>query len=552
MAEPDLGDKGNGNRLECADSELDFGRVPKGTLITGDGGEVEIPKHDRPKIAIFRNGLAVVAHEYRWSAEVKAVLDRAERIGLNVNQIKAIESQKILGIYKSEAQVRHQKATRLTGIERQRELRNIITNAANQQSSDVHIQVHSSFCEIRVRVHGRLRPLCSLEPEEGRALINAAFAVATDQGSEMNTTAFLKGSLTASSGLLPPGVELVRMQYSPTTGHHAALVMRIKYTTSDANLDLEHLGFDARQIADIAIMRRRTGGLYLLAGKVSSGKTTTLQRILNRMVREKNHEISIYSIEEPVELNIDGAVHVGIFSKPNQSRVEAFIEAVRAALRSDPNVVVLGELRDRELAGHAIELALTGHALWSTVHAGSALGILDRLNDLGIEFWKLTEPSVIRGLIFQRLLGQLCPHCRITVNNGLGQRKITETLLLSVTELLETTPDHVFIRGPGCKRCNHGLVGRTVVAETVLPDLRLLQHYSDGNRKAMREYWLEPVTNGGCGGNPILHHALMKVGRGLCDINEVEEEIDLVQTYRRDFPHHALTLAQDCRALNHG
>lgn len=542
---PNHSESGTNNPLFGQESLPD--EINNSDLISGYDGLLEIAKSERSKIAVFQSGLVVVTPESRWSSEVKAILDRAGRIEIAIHEIMEADSKTILSIYEKDSQDNNDQATKLSGIERQRELRRIIADAATKKASDIHFYVFPSFSEIKVRIYGRLKRLSIHSTEEGRAIINAAFAVATDQGSETGSTSFLKGALTKASGLLPSGVDLVRLQYSPTTGHCASLVMRIKYSNLQRDYELGELGFLASQITDISLMRKRTSGLYLLAGKVSSGKTTTLQRILNAMVREKNYEISIYSIEEPVELDINGAVHVGVFPKPNQTRSEAFIEAIKATLRSDPNVVVLGELRDRELAGYAMELALTGHALWTTVHAGSALGILDRLSDLGIELWKLTEPSVVRGLIFQRLLGELCPYCKIGLDQGNAEGKVSDFLLKEAVNLLDTRPDKVYIRGKGCSHCLHGLVGRTVVAETILPDLNLLQHYANNNRLGMREYWLNPRPKGGCGGRPILHNALIKVGKGICDINEVEEEIDLVQSYVSEYPKQASILAKEWR-----
>ena len=518
-----------------------------GTLLTGDEGPILVSKRDRSKIAIYQSGIALVAKEHRWSIEVKAILDVARKTGLEIHQIREVESQTILKRYNSNSSKESNAIAGFGKIERQKELRKIIATSASLHASDIHIHVNASICEVKVRIHGRMSPLLTLASEEGRAIINAAFAVSTDQGSEGSNLGFIKGTLTHKTGLLPEEVELIRLQYSPTSGHHAALVMRLKYVSSIKTLSLNTLGFNSRQIIEIKTMRRRTSGLYLLAGKVSSGKTTTLQWVLNEMMEEKQHQISVYSIEEPVELTINGAVHVGIFPKPNQKRSEAFIEAIKATLRSDPNIVVLGELRDRELAGYAMELALTGHALWSTVHAGSALGILDRLHALGIELWKLTEPSVVRGLMYQRLLGKMCQHCKITLKEGLDRGQISSKLGVSLQELIGLPAADLFVKGSGCTHCNRGLIGRTVVAETILPDIKLLEYFELGNRAGMREHWLKPRVEGGCGCSPIMHHALMKVGQGICDINEVEEEIDLVESYKRDFVFHAGVLASEIR-----
>ncbi len=536
-----------GKPNEASDEQSSFlDELRTGPLLSGADGPLAVSSADRALIAVFGSGLAVVAAGSRWSPEVKAVLDRAIRSDLQIVRIVESESKIILAVYEKHAGDGSNGGPK-GEIERQRELRHIISQAAVESASDIHIQVYPGYCDIRIRVHGRLRDLSNRSAEEGTAIINAAFAVATDHGSESGVSGFMKGTLTRASGLLPTDVDLIRLQYSPTSGHRPSLVMRLKYAIKKGETDIAGLGYLRQQVRDIGIMRRRTSGLYLLAGKVSSGKTTTLQRILNAMIREKAFEISAFAIEEPVELEISGAVHVAVVPRSGQTRRQAFAEAVKSTLRSDPNVIVLGELRDEELAGNALELAMTGHALWSTVHSGSALGILDRLNDLGVAPWKLAEPSVIKGLIYQRLVGTLCPHCKLSYRTALARQAISGAMVEEVAGLSGRSPERLFLRGPGCEKCSSGLGGRTVVAETVLPDPILLNHYVSEDRTAMREYWLRPVEQGGVGGIPVMHHAMIKVGRGTCDINEVEEEIDLVSSYRRDYPFHARRLAADLK-----
>ncbi|MCY4196172.1 MAG: ATPase, T2SS/T4P/T4SS family [Rhodobacteraceae bacterium] len=524
-----------------------FAEFAAGPLISGPGGSLEVPVADRRLIAAFQNGLAVVARGSRWSPQVKAALDRAFRAELDLHRIIEADSETILAAYEQLAGATTDSSR--SEIERQRDLRRIFAQAAEEQASDIHFKMFSGHCEIRIRVHGRLLTLATRSPEDGIALINAAFAVAADHGSSVGTNGFMKGALSRSSGLLPAGIDLARLQYSPASGHLPFLAVRLKYAGDvNSNSDLGRLGYLPDHLVDLTLMRRRTSGLYLLAGKVSSGKTTTLQRLLNAMMEEKSHEISIMAIEEPVELDVAGAVHVAITARSGQSREQAFVEAVKATLRSDPNVVVIGELRDRELAGHAIEFSMTGHSLWSTVHAGSALGILDRLSDLGIENWKLADPAIVRGLVYQRLIGVLCPNCRISCAEVLHRGDLAPRLAERTTGVTGQPLSHLYVRGPGCQQCRGGLIGRTVVAETIMPDPHLLEFYARGDRTGMRSHWLRKKSAGGLGGLPVLHHAMIKVGMGLCDINEVEEEVDLISAYERDFPEQARSLPADISA----
>ncbi|MGA1269895.1 MAG: GspE/PulE family protein, partial [Gemmobacter sp.] len=421
---------------------------------------------------------------------------------------------------------------------------------AQQRASDIHIRVLPTHAEVKIRVNGRMRPLGSIAPEIGQAMIRAAFAVASGQGATGTDSTFQQGALGGRSGLLPPMVEMIRLQYSPTSDQRGALVMRLKYIGTNGDIDVDALGYAPEQVADLRNMRLKTNGMYIFAGKVSSGKTTTLQRCLNAMYVEKRGEITIYAAEDPKELELDGAIQAQISA--GLDAVEAFRTAMKAALRSDPNVIVLGEIRAPELAEMALEAAKTGHALWSTVHAGSALGILNRLINLGVDREDLKDPRTVGGLIYQRLVGVMCPDCRVDFPRAVADGLLEGELAVRFARLSGQRLADLHVRGPGCARCQSGLVGRTVVAETIRPDAALLEIYMDRSRLEAEKYWLLPRDKGGLGGLPVLHHALVKVGAAIADINETQEAGDLRETYEREFAHLTDRLRHDIAVLRQG
>jgi general secretion pathway protein E len=522
--------------------------LPASDLLTRPGGEVQIDHEDRRLIAIYANGIALVSKPDRWSGRVKSILNLSRNIGHPVLDIVEVETATIIEIYTRTHVDTHDSGRALTdGVTRQRELAQLLAQTAQLGANDIQIRVLQLNTEIRVRVHGRMMDLDYRNPEDGVALIKAAIAVSVDQGASSSDLSFQQGALTPASGVLPRGVELVRLQYSPTSENRAALVMRLKYRSDPKDTEIDTLGYADHHIRDIAAMRRRTNGLYLLSGKVSSGKSTTLQRTLNKMMIEKDREISMFIIEEPKELDIPGAIQVVAKTQPDGT--DGFSAGMWAALRSDPNVIVLGEIRTERIAQLAMEVIGSGHAVWSTIHAGSAFGILDRLLDLKVTREDLTRPDLKGGLIYQRLCGVMCPHCRRDLHTGLRDRTISHELAKGALRLFERTPEELFLRGEGCKHCRGGLTGRTVVAETVelTPDLLVLLR--DGKREEMRKHWITPVEDGGLGGLPALHHALAKVGAGICDLNEVEEEVDLLSVYERDYAALIPRLRADVAAL---
>ena len=504
-------------------------------LASGPSTSIDLGPGQRKTIAIFKNGIVLVAEGQRHSADAKVVIDKARRLGLRLTEVKDLKTNLIEQVYVGVEPKKASVNWKSLDLDRQKSLARIISEASQLGASDVHIRVLDSHTEVKVRVNGRMRELGNEPASDGQEMIRAAFAVSTGQGASGTDSTFQQGAMFQKSGLLPDNVEMLRLQYTPTSDQRGALVMRLKYVGKNTDTDVDSLGYSQQQSIDLKNMRLKTNGMYIFAGKVSSGKTTTLQRCLNAMYLDKKKEISIYAAEDPKELELLGAIQAQITA--GQSANDAFKMAMKAALRSDPNVIVLGEIRSEELTSMAVEAAKTGHALWSTVHAGSALGILNRLINLGADREDLKDPRTVGGLIYQRLIGVLCQNCKITLPTAVQSDQVEEDLALRLVKLTAQNPHEIFCRGPGCSSCFMGLSGRTVVAETIRPDARLLETYMDSSRIEAERYWIKPKEEGGLGGAPVMHHALVKVGAGIVDINEVQEEVDLLESYERDLPY---------------
>jgi type II secretory ATPase GspE/PulE/Tfp pilus assembly ATPase PilB-like protein len=504
-------------------------------LASGPGTSIDLGPGQRKTIAIFKNGIVLVAEGQRHSADAKVVIDKARRLGLRLTEVKELKTNLIEQVYVGVEPKKASVNWKSLDLDRQKSLARIISEASQLGASDVHIRVLESHTEVKVRVNGRMRELGNEPASDGQEMIRAAFAVSTGQGASGTDSTFQQGAMFQKSGLLPDNVEMLRLQYTPTSDQRGALVMRLKYVGKNTDTDVDSLGYSQQQSIDLKNMRLKTNGMYIFAGKVSSGKTTTLQRCLNAMYLDKKKEISIYAAEDPKELELLGAIQAQITAGQNAN--DAFKMAMKAALRSDPNVIVLGEIRSEELTSMAVEAAKTGHALWSTVHAGSALGILNRLINLGADREDLKDPRTVGGLIYQRLIGVLCQNCKITLPTAVKSDQVEEDLALRLVKLTAQNPHEIFCRGPGCSSCFMGLSGRTVVAETIRPDARLLETYMDSSRIEAERYWIKPKAEGGLGGAPVMHHALVKVGAGIVDINEVQEEVDLLESYERDLSY---------------
>jgi general secretion pathway protein E len=539
VSEPDLSTQAGRERFLAEASDWE--------MISGSGQTMDVGPQMRGAVAVFKNGVIVVASGQRHRPQVNAISVRARHFG--IARIKMLDAEKdfIEELYKAFGSTKPKTNWRALDLERQKTLSRIIHEAAEMRASDIHMRVLEDYTEIKIRVNGRMMEICQEPSQDGQEMIRAAFAVAQGQGASGTDSTFQQGAMFANSGLLPENVEMLRLQYTPTSEMRGALVMRLKYVSKSYETDVDSLGYSLQQATDLRNMRLKTNGMYIFAGKVSSGKTTTLQRCLNAMFLDKRKEISIYAAEDPKELELLGAIQAQINAGTNA--VTAFRDAMKAALRSDPNVIVLGEIRSEELTSMAIEAAKTGHALWSTVHAGSALGILNRLINLGAEREDLKDPRTVGGLIYQRLLGVICQHCRTPLSEALDNEAIDADLAERFARLTGRDMSQLYVLGRGCDKCFKGLTGRTVVAETIRPDARLLEMYMDESRVKAEQYWLTPNEEGGMGGAPVMHHALIKAGAGICDIDEVQGEVDLLETYERELSQLVPRLRRDIDAL---
>ena len=254
--------------------------------------------------------------------------------------------------------------------------------------------------------------------------------------------------------------------------------------------------------------------LYLY-GPTGSGKSTTLQRNMIKLLQEKNYEINLITVEDPPEYPIPGARQMPVTNaNTEEEKDEQFTKALSAALRSDPDVMMVGEIRTLSAAQLTFKGALSGHGMWTTLHANSAPAILTRFRDMGVETFKLLDPELIKGLISQRLFRKLCPHCRKSVKEMLDEPQVKRLK----TALGDFGVENTFVRGPGCKYCNNtGIKGRMSVPEIVLPDAMFLELMIKGETRKAIDYWTSDL-----GGRTLKDAAIERMLKGYIDLDEVE------------------------------
>jgi type II secretory ATPase GspE/PulE/Tfp pilus assembly ATPase PilB-like protein len=406
----------------------------------------------------------------------------------------------------------------------QQDFVSIIARAAALRVSDVHILV-SDTTLIMFRIDGLMQTELEYNNEWGEAFVRAAFASAdiSDanysqneyQAAQKSGTTTLRGS--NGKLRLPANVLGIRMQFNPIAFGSQYLVMRLLYADDDADDtgSVTALGYTDLEAEMFFRMRAVPIGLCIVAGPTGSGKSTTLQRNMISLLKERNYEINLITVEDPPEYPIPGARQMPVTNATSEKeKDEQFTKALSAALRSDPDILMVGEIRTLSSADLTFKGALSGHGVWSTLHANSSPAILTRFMDLGVEAFKLKDPELVKGLISQRLFRGLCPHCSVPVTEKPDHPAAKRVRRALGDFGMETS----YLRGDGCEFCNYrGLKGRQVVGEVIMPDATFLKLMLDGETKLAIDYW-----TGELNGRTMKDAAIERMLQGKLDVEEVE------------------------------
>ena len=329
----------------------------------------------------------------------------------------------------------------------------IIAEAVRQGASDIHVEPFETALVVRLRVDGVLKEVLTLSHRLAPLLVSRVKVMARLDIAEKRIPQDGRISLTLGGRSLD-----VRVSTLPARAGER-LVMRILHQ-DQAALGLEELGFSTHALETYRSALREPNGIVLVTGPTGSGKTTSLYAGLG-MLNDATR--NILTIEDPVEYAIKGLGQTQVNTKVGMT----FAAGLRAILRQDPDIVMVGEIRDGETAQIAVQASLTGHLVLSTVHTNNAAGAITRLRDMGVEPFLLA--ATIRVVVAQRLVRRLCPACR------------RPTAADPATARMVNVPlGHTLYQAGGCEQCSHtGFVGRIGVYEAIRIDDRIRRLISD-------------------------------------------------------------------------
>ncbi len=341
----------------------------------------------------------------------------------------------------------------------------LLTEAIKVNASDVHVEPFENRLRIRFRVDGMLREILKPPGNIAPLVISRIKVMAKLDIAEKRLPQDGRISLRVAGR----GVD-VRVSTLPS-GHGERVVMRL-LDKQAGRLELEQLGMSQQAHDDFYHLLHKPHGIILVTGPTGSGKTTTLYAGLTVLnVKTRN----ILTVEDPIEYYIDGIGQTQVNTKVDMT----FARGLRSILRQDPDVVMIGEIRDLDTASIAVQASLTGHLVLSTLHTNSAIGAIARLRDMGVEPFLLASSLI--GVMAQRLVRNLCPHCK---KPHVITQKEREWLGMDIDS------HEKIYSADGCSECNHlGYIGRSGLYEFIPIDHKLQNMIHDGeSEQAMEDY----------------------------------------------------------------
>jgi type IV pilus assembly protein PilB len=375
----------------------------------------------------------------------------------------------------------------------------IIADASNKNASDIHFDPTPTILKIRIRVDGELVDYANVPPSVKNPLITRIKII-----SGMNITESRLPQDGAIRNVINGKNLDLRVSTLPIVYGEKVVIRILDYSMSTEGL--ESLGFSKQNYDKVKKLIETPNGIILITGATGTGKSTTVYSMLQIL---NTSERNIITVEDPVEMKLSGINQVQTMSEIGLT----FANALRSILRQDPDVIMIGEIRDDETARIAVRASITGHLVLSTIHTNNSLNTIERLLDMDVERYLLG--SALAGVISQRLVKKLCPKCRSSRPATDYEKNVFKKVLnMDITDIY--TP-------VGCSECYKGYKGRVAIHEVLTID----QHIRDAITNNIRKDDLRKIVYDKGKTITLLEDGLLKVIEGLTSFEEILRVIDI-------------------------
>lgn len=423
----------------------------------------------------------------------------------------------------------------------------LIEDAAAYRASDLHLMMRGTHTDIQITVKGGLRLLDQRTHNEGLAIARAIYqGIATVRDGSYNLLEFQSGQIPGDA--LPLGtdvtsIRIIRGPSYPQSQDGSFMTLRLQYASGkgghtetelrplplprapEGSFQLENMGYTQSNIEKLKLLMDAPNGINIFTGPTGSGKTSSMFEALMEIARKKPQR-RLVTAEDPVEYPMDHAVQMAITNTRNDAENgAAYGERIRVALRMAPHIILLSELRGPDVAVAALEAAVTGHQVWTTMHVTDPFLFVERLELMDRQRLArqiFCDHKVVRGVVAQRLLPKICSHCSRPLHEHAGA--IPDRMIKALSTWGDVS--NIRIQGDGCPSCNYdGQSGRFAVCEVVVMDAKVMNDFMQhGSDYAREQYRARPDAD------PSLLEASIKYAlQGVIDPRAVEDFVDLIE-----------------------
>ena len=528
-------------------SIVNFDSLPAGYMVLSDkGGVLELTEQEKKDYAIV--SINSVEKGMCWFLNTREGLGgntyfnikkKIKDLKIEIIKEAEVDPATILKIYEVNKQDQGQKATKedsaaIAFFEL------ILRDAVNMDVSDIHIHCRPTGGVIKMRKHGELMQWKDrISYTDTVALCSAAYNVLA----ENKQVSFDAGEYQPAA--IPYKIDnnqvKLRYQSMPVYPDGFDVVLRVLPIGRDESFTPLHiLGYTEQQVRDLLEAASKPLGAMIIAGVTGSGKSTTLKNLLMFINDSTEHKLKIYTIEDPPEYKIPYISQIPVVrAKGGEEDGRSPFEApITACMRADPDIIMIGEVRDDKTGILTKKAVQSGHQVLTTVHAPSAIGIIDRFIDFSITRSVLASPDFLTALVYQKLLPTLCPHCKISFNSLIESDNVDSKYLEMADRLgkikVDTNKYDLFVRNDsGCEHCdNMGISGRQVCAEIIRIDFDLMEKINSGDNVGLIKTWRgrsdKKLDSTNMDGKTCMEHAVQKMLTGIISPFDVEKSFDIL------------------------
>jgi type II secretory ATPase GspE/PulE/Tfp pilus assembly ATPase PilB-like protein len=526
---------------------------PYDSVLTADGELLPLPETQQKGLALLHSaetgGILVATDRFFGSSQHMTLVARAERAFVKVvTNVIADDSAILALIYeKARRNLSNKQDESVSKAESIQLFESIVTDAVLRRATDIHIFLREETSSVVFRVDSHLRKYREYPSYMLNEATGVAFTKLAEESSRSHpsyNSRFPQSCSVVLTGIAGRALNL-RYQSVPAVGG-ADIVLRLLFTDDGKkeSPSLEMLGYAESHQKLLKLAARKTVGTIILAGVTGSGKSTTLKTLMT--MNPDRHLWKQYSVEDPAEYVLPGITQVSV-----QRKAEAvaegvssnpFVAAMRIIMRADPDEIMVGEVRDAEGGSLLKSMVQSGHQVYTTVHAVSAIEVVERMtsDEIGISRQTMASRSFISALVYQRLLAKNCEACRLPADGNLPEEYLSfiERKFALSRRTMTVACSH------GCPSCDGtGVLGQTVVAEIIAPDSAILKLIREGRDIEAEELWRSRRTaafdDPNCDGKTAFEHGLYKVSQGVIDPRTLEDAFEPFESYQLYKPKEA-------------